>query len=243
MKALVINSSPHMDKGNTTLILTPFIAGMKEAGADVEIFYTKKLKIEPCDGCFTCWLKTPGICVHKDDMAIILPKLEAEILVFATPLYVDGMTGPMKTFMDRSVPLLQPFFELRNGHYRHPVRDNIKGGGKVVLIASCGFWEMDNFEPLVQHFEAYCRNANREFAGALFRPHGGSLAPMIRAGLAFDIIEAAKEAGRQVVKAGKISEITLKTISRELMPTHKYFEQVNRSFKLALDANAKNKLL
>ena len=231
-----------MDKGNTALILTPFIEGMKEAGAEVEIFYTKKLKIEPCDGCFTCWLKTPGVCVHKDDMAIILPKLEAEILVFATPLYVDGMTGPMKTFLDRSVPLLQPFFELRNGHYRHPVRENVKSGGTVVLIANGGFWEMDNFEPLVQHFGAYCRNANREFAGALLRPHGGSLAPMIRAGLALDIIEAAKEAGQQLVKAGKISEKTLKTIGRELMPTHKYFEQVNRSFKLALDANAKKKL-
>ncbi len=78
MKALVINSSPHMDKGNTALILTPFIEGMKEASADVEIFYTKKLKIEPCNGCFTCWLKTPGVCIHKDDMAAILPKLEAE---------------------------------------------------------------------------------------------------------------------------------------------------------------------
>lgn len=242
MKALVINSSPHMDKGNTALILTPFIEGMKEASADVEIFYTKKLKIEPCNGCFTCWLKTPGVCIHKDDMAAILPKLEAEILVFATPLYVDGMTGPMKTFMDRSVPLLQPFFELRNGHYRHPVRENVKDGGKVVLVANYGFWEMDNFEPLVQHFEAYCRNANREFAGALLRPHGGSLAPMIRAGLAFDIIEAAKEAGRQVVKAGKISEKTLKTISRELMPSNKYFKHVNGSFQFALDANAKKKL-
>jgi multimeric flavodoxin WrbA len=242
MKSLVINSSPHMDKGNTALIVTPFVEGMKEAGAEVEILYTKKLKIEPCDGCFTCWLKTPGVCVLQDDMATILPKLEAEILVFATPLYVDGMTGPMKTFLDRSVPLLQPFFELRNGHYRHPVRENVKDGGKVVLIANCGFWEMDNFEPLVHHFEAYCRNANREFAGALLRPHGSSLAPIIRAGLALDVIEAAKEAGRQVIKEGKIPKETLKTISRELMPANKYFEHANRSFQQALDANAKKKL-
>jgi multimeric flavodoxin WrbA len=239
MKALVIDSSPHMDKGNTALILTPFVSGLKEAGADVEFLYTKILKIEPCDGCFSCWLKTPGVCVHKDDMAAVLPKLEAEILVFATPLYVDGMTGPMKTFLDRSVPLLQPFFELRGGHFRHPLRGNNNNSRKVALIANCGFWEIDNFEPLVHHFEAYCKNANREFAGALLRPHGAVLAQMIRHGLALDVIEAAKEAGRQIVREDKISEKTLKTVSRELMTANMYFEHANRSFQKSLDANVK----
>jgi len=57
-----------------------------------------------------------------------------------------------------------------------------------------------------------------------------------------DVIEAAKEAGRQVIKEGKIPKETLKTISRELMPANKYFEHANRSFQQALDANAKKKL-
>ncbi|WP_332882068.1 flavodoxin family protein [Methanosarcina horonobensis] len=47
MKVLAINSSPRMDKGNTALILNPFLEGMKEAGAEVELFYTKKLNINP----------------------------------------------------------------------------------------------------------------------------------------------------------------------------------------------------
>lgn len=32
MKVLAINSSPKMDKGNTAMILTPFLEGMREAG-------------------------------------------------------------------------------------------------------------------------------------------------------------------------------------------------------------------
>ena len=50
MKVVAINSSPNMDKGNTALILDPFLEGMREVGADVELFYTRKMKINPCQG-------------------------------------------------------------------------------------------------------------------------------------------------------------------------------------------------
>lgn len=48
MRALAINSSPRMEGGNTALVLNPFLSGMREEGAEIELFYTKKLKIDPC---------------------------------------------------------------------------------------------------------------------------------------------------------------------------------------------------
>lgn len=69
MKALAINSSPKMDKGNTAMILNPFLEGMKEAGAEVELFYTRKLNIKLCIEEIDCWIKTPGECYLKDDYA------------------------------------------------------------------------------------------------------------------------------------------------------------------------------
>ncbi len=88
MKVLAINSSPMMDKGNTALILDPFLEGMKEAGADVELFYTRKLNINPCLGELDCWLKTPGKCIQDDDMQMLDPIMrEADIIVLATPVY------------------------------------------------------------------------------------------------------------------------------------------------------------
>jgi multimeric flavodoxin WrbA len=48
MKVIAINGSPKMDEGNTARILNPFLDGMKEAGAEIELFYTSKLKIKPC---------------------------------------------------------------------------------------------------------------------------------------------------------------------------------------------------
>jgi len=237
MKVLAINSSPNMDKGNTALILGPFLEGMKDAGTEVEIFYTRKLKINPCQGEFSCWVKTPGECFQKDDMQMLYPKLrEADIWVFATPVYVDGISGPMKNLLDRVLPLVQPFFELRDGHCRHPLREGTKSG-KIVLVSNCGFWEMDNFDPLLVHIKAACKNGSREFAGALLRPHGPALRAMMEMGMPVDdILEAAKKAGRQLVEDGGMSPETLNVVSRELMPLEAYAQTVNQRFQQALDA-------
>jgi multimeric flavodoxin WrbA len=54
MKVLAINSSPRMERGNTALILEPFLEGLSEGGAEVDLFYTRTLKIDPCLGCFSC---------------------------------------------------------------------------------------------------------------------------------------------------------------------------------------------
>ena len=47
MKVIAINGSPRMEKGYTTLILTPFILGMMNARAEVKLFYTRQLKKSP----------------------------------------------------------------------------------------------------------------------------------------------------------------------------------------------------
>jgi len=239
MKAVAINSSPGMDKGNTAVILSPFLQGMKEAGAEVEVFYTRKLDIKPCQGELNCWLKTPGECFQKDDMEWLRPRLaEADLWVLATPLYVDGMTGPMKNLLDRIIPLAQPFFELRDGHIRHPGRDQKRNTrGKIALVSNCGFWEMDNFDALVTHVRAICRNTDMDFAGALLRPHGPAMKPMLKiGGLVEDVVEAARDAGRQLVRDERMSAETLKTVGRDLMTREQYTERVNAGFRQTLDA-------
>ncbi len=238
MKVLAISSSPTMYRGNTALILNPFLQGMKDAGADVELFYTKNLKINPCQGEFNCWIKTPGKCFQDDDMQMLDPKMrEADILVFATPVYCDGITGPLKNLLDRTIPQVYPFFELRDGHCRHPLREDTKAS-KVVLVSNCGFWEMDNFDPMLAHIKAYCNNGANEFAGALLRPHGGALRPMMEMGAPVDdIFEAAKEAGRQLVRDGRVSDKTLSIVSRELMPLDMYIQAANQFFKEELETS------
>jgi len=236
MKVLAINGSPMKDKGNTAAILTPFLDGMREAGAEIELFYIKNLKIKPCQGEFNCWFKTPAECFQKDDMQTLLPKFsQADLWVFATPLYVDGMSGPMKNLLDRLIPLLEPFLELRDGHGRHPLRKGVKRG-KVVLVSNCGLWESDNFDPLVAHVAAACKNLNREFAGAVLRPNGPILTAMAEMGApADDVLEAAKNAGHQLVKDGRMQTETLEVIGRELIPLEMFIESANQHIQQTLD--------
>jgi multimeric flavodoxin WrbA len=101
MKVIAINSSPAGDNGHTAMILNPFLKGMKDAGAEVNLYLTRDLKINSCCGQFTCAIKNID-CFQEDDMAQIHPQLlEADLWVFATPLFISSINGPMKTFMDR----------------------------------------------------------------------------------------------------------------------------------------------
>ena len=50
MNVTVINGSPRMGKGYTSQILEPFIEGMQNAKAEVNLIYSHELKIKPCTG-------------------------------------------------------------------------------------------------------------------------------------------------------------------------------------------------
>lgn len=227
MQVLVLNSSPHREKGGTGAVLNPFVEGMKEAGADVELIYVHKLTIKPCRGCYTCWTKTPGKCVQKDDMSEILTKLaSADIVVYATPVYVDGMTGTMKVLLDRSLPLIKGVWEIREDHCRHPRRDTKEG--KVILVSACGFPELDTFDPLIEHMKAMCKNMDREYIGAVVRPNAWALSMLERKGIEIDdVLRAIKEAGSQIVEEGEISSKTLSTITREIVSRDEIINHLN----------------
>ena len=121
MKITAFNGSPRGKKGNTHIMVEEFLNGAKEAGADVENIFLVEKEINHCLGCFNCWVKTPGKCVIKDDIEELLPKfIHSDIVIFATPVYVDNVTGIMKNFMDRLIPLVDPHFEKdEGGECRH----------------------------------------------------------------------------------------------------------------------------
>ena len=230
-KVLAFNSSPRKGKGNTALILDPFIEGMREDRAEVDLYYNYDLKISPCKGCFNCWLKKPGVCSQKDDMQWLLSKMrDADVIVYATPVYSYGMNAQMKNLIDRMIVLAKPFMEVSEGRSRH-----IVGAGdkihKIVLVSNCGLWGLDSFDPLVVHMKKLCQEPPMEYAGALLRPHGEALRAMLDMGAPVkDIIEAAFNAGRQLIENGKMSQSTLDVISRNLLPVEVYVKMANEQF-------------
>lgn len=219
MKVLAINSSPRMEKGNTALLLGPFLDGIREAGAQADLIYVRKLNIKPCTGCFSCWNKTPGHCPQQDDMEQLYPKLmSADVWVLATPLYECAMTGTLKVLLDRTVACHYPGCEDEKPE-------------RLVLISSCGDWALERFVTLVCYMQDLCKNTRKgkscEFAGALLRPHATALKFMMDAGMPVkDIFDSAKQAGFQLAKNGRMEPQALANIGRPLC-TRQEFEELS----------------
>lgn len=153
MRALVIYGSPRHKKSASYHIGENFANGLRRAGFQVEEIMLSKQKIHHCIGCFTCWTKTPGKCIHKDDMVDNLPKLQkANLIVFATPLYIYNVTGLMKNFLDRQIPLLSPYLVDKGGVTSHPRPETVEDQ-KVFLISVAGFPELSHFDALVTLFK------------------------------------------------------------------------------------------
>lgn len=99
MKILVLEGSPNR-QGSTHLLADCFRQGAQEAGHTVQMLDIAHADIHPCTGCIHCGYQGP--CVQKDDMETIRAEiLNADMLVFATPLYYYGMSAQLKTLVDR----------------------------------------------------------------------------------------------------------------------------------------------
>jgi len=99
MKALGIMGSPRR-QSNTEILLDKALEGAREAGAEVEKVLVSKLKISPCLEIYAC--RKDGNCAIKDDMQLLYKKLlEADHVIFASPMFFYGVTSQAKALIDR----------------------------------------------------------------------------------------------------------------------------------------------
>lgn len=114
-KVLVISSSPRIG-GNSDVLSDAFVKGALEAGNEVEKVNLAGKRIEFCRGCFAC--QTTQRCVIRDDADEIEQKMqEADVLVFATPIYYFEMSGQLKTMLDRGNPLYTADYKFRDVYF------------------------------------------------------------------------------------------------------------------------------
>lgn len=226
VEVVAVCGSVRMEKGNTMKILKPFLEGMQEAGASVQLFYTKHLDIKPCEADMSCWTKKPGQCYIDDSMQLLYPKLrDADILLFATPVFIP-LPGEMQNLLNRMLPLLEPTLKWRNGRTRlKGFRTDVKIK-KAVLVSTSGWWETGNFGTVLRIFKEWAKDANVEFAGALLRPNFRYMAENKEK--AEKIFEAAKQAGYELVKEGKMSKDLLKVISQPIIAQEKWRRGIMR---------------
>ncbi len=97
MKIAIVNGSPR--KGNTLAAVNAFAEGASK-NHQIEMIDANALNIKPCQGCGAC--ECINGCVFKDDTNPTIDKLvEADMIVFATPVYWWGMTAQLKLVIDK----------------------------------------------------------------------------------------------------------------------------------------------
>ena len=100
MKRVIVISTSLRRGSNSDMLADKFVEGAKVAGNDVEKISLVGKEIQFCMGCMGC--QKLGRCVIKDDVNDIMAKvLEADVVVWATPIYYYEMSGQMKTLIDR----------------------------------------------------------------------------------------------------------------------------------------------
>lgn len=109
---MIISSSLRINS-NSDLLADSFADGAKKAGHEVEKISLRHKTLNFCIGCLECQ-KTQRCVLHDDANGIVQKMKDADVLVFATPIYYYEMSGQMKTLLDRANPLFPSDYAFRD---------------------------------------------------------------------------------------------------------------------------------
>ncbi len=137
-KKILIVSSSFRTKGNSAKLAEEFNKGATDAGNEVEFISLHDKKIDFCRGCLACQ-KTKR-CVIRDDADTIREKmLNADVVVFATPVYYYGISGQLKTLLDRCNPLFSADYKFREVYLLFTAAENSEEAAQRTLAGFDGW--------------------------------------------------------------------------------------------------------
>ena len=225
-RVLLINASPRANS-NSLLLARAFTEGiLTEAPGELREITLREKHIEGCRGCFCCWGATPGACVIQDDMqAIYGDILWADDIVVAFPLYYFGLPGPLKTMLDRTLPLVLPY----NGRLEglHEPRYDFSGK-RFALVSVCGYGVTGEL------YDALRRQAGMILAhgwSEVFCPQGEVLQLPSFNGLLRRYLGEVREAGAAFARTGALSQETMERLRKPLLPQRAFERIVERHWK------------
>lgn len=121
MKALLLDGSL---KTNLDIkkIHSSIVEELERKGFETEALILRDINVAACQGCFECWVKTPGECKTDDYSREVAKKMvQSDINIHLTPIIFGGYSSELKKVIDRFIPIILPFFTKRDGetHHKH----------------------------------------------------------------------------------------------------------------------------
>lgn len=153
MKIVVLTGSPRRN-GNSAYLADQFIKGAQEKGHEIYRFDCAFKQVEPCRACNRCGMDGP--CIFNDDFSELRPHLiEADMVVFATPMYYFGIFAQMKRVIDR-------FYAINGkikGHYK-----------KTAYLMTYANTAKNDAEPMLLHYRTMMDYLDWENVGEVVAP-------------------------------------------------------------------------
>ena len=101
----------------------------------IDYFRLRDMDIHYCQGCWDCWVKTPGKCAIKDDYEQVLSRLaNADMVLYITPVILGYESSLLKTCKDRSIGIAHPYISIYKGEQHHIKRYDKTAEISVLLI-------------------------------------------------------------------------------------------------------------
>ncbi len=228
MRIVAINGSHRGAKGLTQFLLDKVAAGARQAGAEFESVVLAKANMNQCLGCQVCRSEKSYLrCVYedKDDVLEIFNIMrQADLLIFATPVYIFTMTGLMKRLLDRiySTGDTNDLRLSRSGLFFHHIDAELCSKPFAVLVC-CDNIENETPRNVLTYFKTYARFMDAHIIGTLVRKSGqlmrqnellpdGSPNPRIA-----KIYAAFEQAGRDLAISGRISAATQRQANQSVL--------------------------
>lgn len=117
---------------------------------DTTLIDLAECTIANCVGCFGCWTKTPGKCVIRDDAVKIYPLIaSSDHVLYVSKICYGSYDTPMKTMLERAIPVQQAFIRLLHGETHHVQRSVLPKEAVIIGYGARSAAEEEIFRRLV----------------------------------------------------------------------------------------------
>ena len=164
MKVTTIFGSPR-ENGNTARVLGWVEEELKSKGHEIDRINITEYKVNGCNGCYSCQEKydEPG-CIQQDDaVALIRRLMDADAIIYASPLYCWGFTSQIKPFIDRHLCIVTG--------YGSTEWKSLIGGKRTGLLVTCAGPEEGNADHIKGMFKSLMHFVDCQPIGILVVPH------------------------------------------------------------------------
>jgi multimeric flavodoxin WrbA len=123
MKITILNGENRPNNSGLATYISEFATESSRLGNPTQIFTLSDMDLKFCTGCWSCWVKTPGVCSQKDEGEIIFKEvINSDLLIFASPIIAGFTSAELKKITDRLIVLIHPYIQVRNNECHHQKR-------------------------------------------------------------------------------------------------------------------------